>query len=113
MLDIDIPALRRGRTAILSPCRLSLPEGLALARRTVRIVKQNLVWAFAYNFLAIPLAMAGWVARHRCGLPAPDGCLAAARSAICRRVSPFARPLRCWIASCWDGARRWGCAFRL
>ncbi|MGB4827135.1 MAG: ABC transporter ATP-binding protein [Paracoccaceae bacterium] len=30
MLDIDIPALRRGRTAILSPCRLSLPEGLVL-----------------------------------------------------------------------------------
>ena len=30
MLDIDIPALRRGRTAILSPCRLSLQEGLVL-----------------------------------------------------------------------------------
>ena len=46
----------------------ALPEGLALARRTVRIVKQNLVWAFAYNFLAIPLAMAGWVTPWMAGI---------------------------------------------
>jgi cation transport ATPase len=39
-----------------------------LARRTVRIVKQNLVWAFAYNFLAIPLAMAGWVTSWMAGI---------------------------------------------
>ena len=45
-----------------------LPEGLALARRTVRIVKQNLVWAFAYNFLAIPLAMGGWVTPWMAGI---------------------------------------------
>jgi len=46
----------------------ALPEGLALARRTVRIVKQNLVWAFAYNFFAIPLAMAGWVTPWMAGI---------------------------------------------
>jgi Cu2+-exporting ATPase len=46
----------------------ALPEGLALARRTVRVVKQNLVWAFAYNFLAIPLAMAGWVTPWMAGI---------------------------------------------
>jgi len=46
----------------------ALPPGLALARRTVRIVKQNLVWAFAYNFLAIPLAMAGWVTPWMAGI---------------------------------------------
>jgi Cu2+-exporting ATPase len=46
----------------------ALPAGLALARRTVRIVKQNLVWAFAYNFLAIPLAMAGWVTPWMAGI---------------------------------------------
>ena len=47
---------------------LALPAGLALARRTVRIVKQNLVWAFAYNLLAIPLAMAGWVTPWMAGI---------------------------------------------
>ena len=46
----------------------ALPAGLTLARRTVRIVKQNLVWAFAYNFLAIPLAMAGWVTPWMAGI---------------------------------------------
>ncbi|MFA4969742.1 MAG: heavy metal translocating P-type ATPase [Sulfuritalea sp.] len=46
----------------------ALPEGLALARRTVRIVKQNLIWAFAYNLLAIPLAMAGWVTPWMAGI---------------------------------------------
>jgi Cu2+-exporting ATPase len=46
----------------------SLPQGLVLARRTLRIVKQNLVWAFAYNFLAIPLAMGGWVTPWMAGI---------------------------------------------
>jgi Cu2+-exporting ATPase len=46
----------------------ALPGGLALARRTVRIVKQNLLWAFAYNFLAIPLAMGGWVTPWMAGI---------------------------------------------
>jgi Cu2+-exporting ATPase len=46
----------------------ALPQGLALARRTVRIVRQNLAWAFAYNLLAIPLAMAGWVTPWMAGI---------------------------------------------
>ena len=46
----------------------ALPHGLALARRTLRIVKQNLLWAFAYNFLVIPLAMAGWVTPWMAGI---------------------------------------------
>jgi heavy metal translocating P-type ATPase len=32
---------------------------LALARRTIRTIRQNLVWAFAYNVAAIPLAASG------------------------------------------------------
>ncbi|MDA8257860.1 MAG: heavy metal translocating P-type ATPase [Betaproteobacteria bacterium] len=46
----------------------ALPQGLTLARRTLSIVKQNLVWAFAYNFLAIPLAMTGWVTPWMAGI---------------------------------------------
>ena len=38
-----------------------LARGIRLARQTLRIVRQNLAWAFAYNLLAIPLAMAGLV----------------------------------------------------
>jgi Cu2+-exporting ATPase len=47
---------------------LSLPRGVVLARRTLRIVRQNLGWAFAYNFLAIPLAMLGWVTPWMAGI---------------------------------------------
>jgi Cu+-exporting ATPase len=34
-----------------------VPETIELARRSVRIIRQNLFWAFAYNVVAIPLAM--------------------------------------------------------
>jgi Cu2+-exporting ATPase len=34
-------------------------EALALARRARHIVRQNLVWAAAYNLVMIPLAVSG------------------------------------------------------
>jgi len=39
-----------------------LATGVIQARRTVRIIRQNLAWALLYNALAVPLAAAGWVA---------------------------------------------------
>jgi Cu2+-exporting ATPase len=36
-------------------------EAFAIARRTLRVVRQNIAWAVAYNVLAIPLAAAGLV----------------------------------------------------
>lgn len=38
-----------------------VPEAIALARRSRRIVRQNLAWALGYNAIALPLAALGWV----------------------------------------------------
>jgi P-type E1-E2 ATPase len=35
---------------------VSVPAAVALARRTVRIIRQNLGWALGYNLVGIPLA---------------------------------------------------------
>jgi Cu+-exporting ATPase len=36
-------------------------EAIDLSRRTVRTIRQNLFFAFLYNSVAIPLAIAGWL----------------------------------------------------
>lgn len=38
-----------------------LVTAVTSARMTMRIVRQNIVWAIVYNALALPLAAAGWV----------------------------------------------------
>ena len=38
-----------------------LPDLVLLGRRTARIVRQNVFWAFFYNVVAIPAAVAGWL----------------------------------------------------
>jgi Cu2+-exporting ATPase len=40
----------------------TLAEGLRIARKTMRIVRQNLAWALAYNLVALPAAALGYVA---------------------------------------------------
>jgi Cu+-exporting ATPase len=44
----------------------AVPEALGLARATLRIIKQNLFWAFFYNALAVPLAATGFASPVIC-----------------------------------------------
>jgi Cu+-exporting ATPase len=46
----------------------AVPESLALARATLRTIKQNLFWAFFYNAAAIPLAALGFLSPILCAL---------------------------------------------
>ncbi len=45
-----------------------VPQLIAQARRTMHIVKQNLIWAAAYNAICVPLAVAGMLPAWLAGL---------------------------------------------
>ncbi len=47
---------------------LMLPIMVAQARRTMRVVRQNLCWAGLYNAACVPLALAGWLPAWLAGL---------------------------------------------
>jgi Cu+-exporting ATPase len=44
----------------------AVPQALKLARSTLRVIKQNLFWAFFYNALGIPLAALGFMSPILC-----------------------------------------------
>ena len=52
-------AMEAGDLTIVSGDLAVVPKALALSRRTLRIIRANLFWAFAYNVAALPLAVAG------------------------------------------------------
>ena len=47
---------------------LVVAQSVKLARQTLRVVKQNLVWAAAYNAVCVPLAALGWLPAWLAGL---------------------------------------------
>ena len=52
----------RAADLVLTADALSrIPELFSLARRTRRIIRENLAWALAYNLLALPFTAMGWV----------------------------------------------------
>lgn len=53
---------------LLSENLMQLSRGYRLARRALRVIRQNLVWSFVYNFVALPLAMVGWVTPWMAGI---------------------------------------------
>ncbi|SDH09812.1 heavy metal translocating P-type ATPase [Propionivibrio dicarboxylicus] len=53
---------------LLSDRLTAVAQAYRLARRGLAIIRQNLVWAFVYNIVALPLAMAGWVTPWLAGI---------------------------------------------
>ena len=56
------PLAHRSADLVLTGSSLMrVPQAVALARRSQRIIRQNLGWALAYNLVALPFAAMGWV----------------------------------------------------
>jgi P-type Cu+ transporter len=54
-------AIQASDLTLLSGDLRGAADAIRLARRTLRTIKGNLFWAFAYNVAAIPLAVAGYL----------------------------------------------------
>ncbi|MFA6131533.1 MAG: heavy metal translocating P-type ATPase [Patescibacteria group bacterium] len=52
-------AIEAGQIVLVGGGPEKVSAAIILARRTYRIIKQNLFWAFGYNIIAIPLAIFG------------------------------------------------------
>ncbi|WP_237701347.1 heavy metal translocating P-type ATPase [Hylemonella gracilis] len=65
----SVPLTRaRADFVVLGEHLSSVAEAQATARRTLRVVRQNIVWAVAYNAACIPLAIAGLLPAWAAGL---------------------------------------------
>ncbi|MBN8441527.1 MAG: cadmium-translocating P-type ATPase [Thauera sp.] len=53
---------------LLSENLAGLGRGIRVSRKTLRVIRQNLWWSFAYNFTSVPLAMAGLVTPWMAGI---------------------------------------------
>src|ERR1035437_7022943 len=52
-------AIEAGGITLMRDNLNGVAEALELSRRTMRIIRQNLFWAFAYNVIGIPVAALG------------------------------------------------------
>ena len=64
-----------------------LVSAILLARKTLSVVRQNLLWAVVYNLVAVPLALAGWMPPWVAGLG-----MAASSLLVIGNASRLARP---------------------
>ena len=59
--DASGAAIASASAVVLSSDLYKIPELIALSHATIRVIKQNLFWAFFYNILMIPLASFGFL----------------------------------------------------
>ena len=86
-----VPLARAQADFVVLGDRLSLiPITYAKAGRTMRVVRQNLGWAAAYNAVGVPLAVAGWMPAWAAGLGMAASSLLVVLNAL--RLSSSAEP---------------------
>jgi len=73
-------------------------DAFALARSTMRIIRQNFAWAIAYNALALPAAALGWIGPWEAAIGMAASSLVVALNSLrlARRRVPDSGP---WKAS--------------
>ena len=49
-------AAETAMATIVSSDLLKIPEAIRLSRHTVKVIRQNLFWAFFYNLMCVPIA---------------------------------------------------------
>jgi Cu2+-exporting ATPase len=49
-------AMDVAKMTLISSDLMSIPKAIVLSRKTVRVIRQNLFWAFIYNLIGIPIA---------------------------------------------------------
>jgi Cu+-exporting ATPase len=54
-------AIESAQIVLVSDDLFGVVRAIALSRATLRVIKQNLFWAFVYNIVMIPLAALGWL----------------------------------------------------
>ena len=61
-------AQARSDVVILGQQLMSVPQAVTLAKRSMRVVSHNLIWAAAYNAVCVPLAVMGYLPAWLAGL---------------------------------------------
>ena len=73
---------------------LRLIDGIILARKTRKVIRQNLGWSLFYNLLALPLAAFGFIAPYMAALGMSASSLVVVGNAMRLNRLPKLRPLR-------------------
>jgi Cu2+-exporting ATPase len=82
-LDQGAPLAQSQADFIVLGGRLSgVPQAVGISRRAMRVVRQNLIWAAAYNFVCIPVALSGHLPPWLAGLGMAASSLAVMLNAL-------------------------------